>query len=272
MDFFNTITTLFFKILFYPLHFCSALWGLVIVSVLTGLLMLVIFKKVSNQDGIVATKNRIKAHLLATRLYKHDAVLLLGALAAIFKENGRYFLFALKPVLVLCVPVMVLVVQLSAHYGYKPAQINQPILVHAFVAKDIDVRRVSLDAPPEIDVEDTPLRIPLKNETCWRIRPLENGSYNLKFSYAGHTVTKKLIVGDDRQILAAKRVQAHSLAALLYPAEQTLESNCFMREIKINYPEQHVYPAGIKFHWLVFSIIASIVTGLLFKRFFRVQL
>ena len=64
MDLFNKIITWIFDILFYPFAGLHPVWGLIFISVITGVLMLLIFKVTSNQAGIRKTKSHIQAYLL----------------------------------------------------------------------------------------------------------------------------------------------------------------------------------------------------------------
>ena len=272
MNIFNQITTAIFNVIFYPLQNLSSFWALFIISILTGLFMLWVFKRVSNQNGIRITKNRIKAHLLAIRLYKNDAILSLQSMGLLFKENGRYLLYALKPMLVLSLPVMIIVIQVGSRYGYQSANINEPLLVHVQVAKDVDMRQVALFAPSDdIRVEKPPLYIPPRSEIYWRIYPLEAGVWTLTFSYRNHNISKKIVSGPKQHLSAPKRVSA-SIESLLYPAESVLSSDSCINEISVDYSENRIKVAGIRFHWLLFFILLSIVTGFAFKGVFRVQI
>lgn len=269
---FNKITTAFFDVLFFPVRQMSDFWRVFIFAILTGLFMLWIFKKVSDQEGIRATKNRLKAHLLAIRLYRHDALLSLNAMGHLFLENGRYMLYLFKPILVMLIPVMIILIQLGARYGHRPAPVDQPILVAVRVAEDIDAQQVALVAP-DVQIETAPLFIPQEKAIYWRVRPLRAGSSILTFHYGDETVDKKLVGGgNSNSPLAAKRVRAASLAAFFHPAESTLAATSFVREIRVDYPEGVIRVGGRRIHWLVFFFVVSLASGFLAKGLLKVHL
>ncbi len=270
MDIFNKIITGLFRLFFYPLKYVNDFWGLLIVSTLTGLLMLIVFKKVSNQAGILSTKNHIKAHLLGIRLYKHDAVLSLGTMGRIFLENGRYFMLALKPMLILMLPVIVLIIQLSARYGYTPAEVGKPIIVTVQVNDAVNVEKVRVTASQGIRVEMPPLHIPSSNEINWRMTPAESGVEVLTFQYEDQKETKKIVVNKKNLLFSPRRVS--SLAALLYPVEKTIDDESFLRDISIGYSENKISFAGWRIQWLVFFFVVSLATGFLAKGIIHVHL
>lgn len=175
----------------------------------------------SNQAGLLATKNRIKAHLLAIRLYKHDPVLSLNAMGHIFLENGRYFLCALKPAIVMIIPVVIIIIQLSVRYGYQPVEVDQPELVSVRVADSIELKDVHIAPALGLRIDAPPLIIPSAREIFWRIYPLESGTKTLTFEYSDQREYKRLVVGKRRNLVSAKRLHA-STSALFYPTEKTL--------------------------------------------------
>ncbi|MBN1467040.1 hypothetical protein JXA02_14895 [candidate division KSB1 bacterium] len=272
MDAFNKIVTVLFDGLLFPLRPLSAPWALLVLAMLAGLFMLWIFKKVSNQEAIRATKNRIKAHLLEIRLYRHDAMLSLNATGRLFFENGRYFLHLVKPLLLLSAPMLIILLQVGARYGHQPAAVDQPILVSLQLAETIDADQVVLVAQT-IQIETAPLFIPQEHAIYWRIRPVRAGASTLTFQYRDETVEKKLVSGSKTNSpLATKRVCARSLAAFLHPAEATLAANSFAREILVDYEESFIRLGGHRIHWLLIFIVISVLSGFLAKVLFKVQL
>ena len=101
MHFINAVFNTLFDILFSLTCGLGPQGQLLIVSVLTGLMMLLIFKGVSHQEKIRSAKNRIKGHLLELRLYNNDVGLSMRALVDVLASNGLYLVHALRPMLVL---------------------------------------------------------------------------------------------------------------------------------------------------------------------------
>ena len=70
MTTFLTLVNQLFDLIFFPFRSLNPMVGLTVVSFLTGILMVLVFRTTSNQAGIKQVKERIKAHLLAIRLFQ----------------------------------------------------------------------------------------------------------------------------------------------------------------------------------------------------------
>ena len=82
MKIFNALVTGLFDLLFLPFGGLGPVWALVVFSLLTGVLMLWIFGKVSDQQAIRVIRDRIRGQLIAIRLFGDD-------LGLLFRLQGR---------------------------------------------------------------------------------------------------------------------------------------------------------------------------------------
>ena len=78
MNAINRAVTSFFDLVLTPLEAVSDEFALLFVSGIFGVLALWIFKHISWQKGIKATKDKIKGHLIEIRLYQDDLVTVTG--------------------------------------------------------------------------------------------------------------------------------------------------------------------------------------------------
>lgn len=271
----DTIKQLFNNVsnpVFAALSALGPVWGLIVLSIFTGILMLVIFKWASNQSGIKRIKNRIKAHLLELRLYKDDVNLSFNALGSIFSNNLKYLTFALKPMIILMIPMIIIIIQIAARYEYRPLQANESVIVNARFDKNVDLRKVQLQTPEAIKIETPPLRIPSKQKIFWRLRAKETGKYTLEIQLPGETASKDILVGERLSSLASHRVQKSSLLTLVHTAEPSLPSNAAVKEIAIDYPHRELEILGMHIHWLVLFFALSIVGGYALKGVIGVEI
>ena len=106
--------------------------------------MLLIFKKISNQDGIRQTKNRIKAHLLEMRLYKDDIWLSIRAMLLILLNNLKYLTLTFKPLLILMVPVIIILIHTGTRYAYRPVGVGEDVILTATLQEESAVQEILL--------------------------------------------------------------------------------------------------------------------------------
>ena len=91
----------------------SPLAIVIVVSVVVGLLMVVLFGYTSDQKAIGVAKDRLKAHLLAVRLYRDQIPVVMGSYGKILRGTGRYLKLAFKPLLYVIIPITLLMVQID---------------------------------------------------------------------------------------------------------------------------------------------------------------
>ena len=234
--------------------------------------MLLIFKKISNQQKIHQVKNKIKAYLLELRLYNDDIGLSLSAVRKVFTANFLYLLQVVKPLFFLFIPVSLILVQIGSRYGIRPLTINEQTIVSVITKDSIPLQKISLIGSEGIKVETAPVRIPAQHKIYWRIRGLKNGIWTVNCSYDTMEVAKKIAIDTKIKLISYSRKNKFSISAFLNPAEKTLSDNQFLKEINVQYPEQPIEFAGLHINWLVLFFILSIVFGFAFKGVLGVEI
>ncbi len=272
MNIFNQFLNFIFDVIFLPFTELSPEWGLILVSLLTGVLMLIIFKHISDQEGIRIVKNQVKAHLLELRLYKDDASLSIKAIRDIFRKNFKYMAYALKPMIVLMIPVIIILIQVATRYEFRPVKINDSTIISVKVISGVDLSKVSLETPSSIKQEAPPVRVPANREIHWRINATKAGTEELLFKNGSNTVNNRIVVGDSFTSLAPKRFAGFSFTSILYPAATLLPGDSFIKEISLRYPKRHTSIFGFQIHWLIIFFIFSILSGFALKGVFKVEI
>jgi len=273
MDFFNHLMCAFFDVVCAPFKHLHPLWGLLALSVVTGVIMLLIFRLTSNQKGIQKVKNRIKAHFFEIRLFNDDLGLMLEAQKNILKANFTYMKYSLKPMLFLIVPVVLIMIQLSVRFDRHALNVGESAIVKlAFKDSASFEENVMLKVPEGVEIETPPLRMLEEKEIDWRIKAERRGTFDLEFELNSGIVTKRLVVGDKVARLSVKRVSASLLQQLLYPAEKSIPEDVGVDHIEITYPAIDYIFLGLNIHWLVIFFVVSIAAGFMLKGFFRVEI
>jgi hypothetical protein len=103
------------------------------ISIVIGFLMVIVFRYTSDQKAIGRTKDRLKAHLLAVRLFQDQLPVVMRAYGKILHGTGSYLRLAFTPFLIAILPITFLIVQLDRYFGWLPLQPAQSFLVEARV-------------------------------------------------------------------------------------------------------------------------------------------
>ena len=149
MQTFNDITSAIFDLILAPFGHEIVAFDLLVWPTLLGILAMYIYSKVSNQKAIIRVKTQISMHLLEIRLFRDDMLQVLKSTVAIVLKNPVYIGHNLLPVAVMLGPMMILLFQLVANYGYAPSAVG-----------DVELLRLKLDPAALVSVEDVSLKLP----------------------------------------------------------------------------------------------------------------
>ena len=100
-----------------------------LVSAVTGVLLLLVFKYTSNQRAIKRVRSDIQANLLTLKLFKDSAVVALKAQGRLLVGAGQLLVLAILPMLVMLVPATLLLGQLALWYQAKPLRVGEDAIV-----------------------------------------------------------------------------------------------------------------------------------------------
>ena len=273
MTLINAIMTAIFDVVLRPFAALSPWYGIAIVSLLTGVVMLVVYRYTSNQVAIRRAKDRIRAHLLEVRLYRDDVRVLLRAQKDILLTNLVYLGHSLRPLVVMIVPVVLILVQLNAHYGYRPLRPGESAIVSAKFSPAVDVAAAApkLIAPAGLKVETLPLRIPSLHEVDWRIKAEQAGRYAVRVAVGDREVEKQVVVGTRHARISPERVGSGWWTILMNPGETPLPESSSIRSITVQYKAASLPFFRWNLHWLVAFFILSIAFGFALKGVLRVE-
>jgi uncharacterized membrane protein (DUF106 family) len=272
---FNTIIGKIFEILFLPFQNMSPWIGMIVVSLLTGLLMLFIYKYTSNQEGIRKIKNKIKAHLLELRLFKDSLSISFKAQGSILRANLKYIGYSSKPLLVMIIPVVLILIQLNFWFAYDSLNLKQNTLLRVQLNEGVPLldTQIEIKTGSGIVLETHPLRITDSNEINWRIRAEENGIHKITITADGQEYTKSISVGQkDLSRISPLRTRKNFFREISYPTESPLPKNAPIKTIEISYPPKKMNLFGLHIHWLIAYFALSIIIGFSLKGFFKVDI
>ncbi|MGE0460581.1 MAG: hypothetical protein AB7Q16_04360 [Vicinamibacterales bacterium] len=278
----NAALTVVFDAVFLLLGALPPLAGLLLVSLITSVVMLFVVARTSNQSAMAATKRAMHAGLFEIRLFNDDLVAILRALAEVLRQNGRYLLLSLVPLLWMIVPLVLAIAQLQAFYGYEGLEIGAPVLVKVERRGDVagggntraggSAAPIGLEAPPEIRVDAGPVELVGSNEVLWRIIPTAAGDFTLTVRAGGLAATKTVHVGDGVVRRSPVRASHGLVDQLLFPSEPPLDDDSPVTSITLGYPEPGLDVLGVRVHWLIVFFVVSMAGAFVLARRFGVTL
>lgn len=246
-------------------------FGITFISIVTGVVMLIAFRDLSNQDAIGRAKDDIKANLLAMKLFKDELRVVfmsqLNLLGAIFRLQ-RY---VLTPVLWMTLPMLLGLAQMGVRYQWRPLQPGEPVIIkawHGETLSDSHEHNVRLTSGSDILVEAGP--VSGGGVTTWRVSGSKAGVHVLQLHVGDQTIEKQLVISEDFERVSALRPAGHWFDQLLHPVESALPSDSPVQSIEIVYPhiDSWIYGAD---YWVIYFFVVSMAAALILKPVFNVK-
>jgi hypothetical protein len=221
-----------------------ALATLAAVSALAGAAIAWIFEVGSSRRALRLARRRMRAHLLAMRLFGGDPVVVLGSQGRLLAWSARYMALLLPPFLLVAIPLFFAWDSLDAVWGRAPLAPADTAVVTARVRGELS--GAQLIVPAFLAVESPPVRVPDEREVSWRVRVRQAG--------AGEATVR---IGTGR---AGQWIEARP--GLHYLPERTALSGGPIEWIEVRYPRAYPSLVGVSADWVVWFCLISSVTAL----------
>ncbi|MDH3255302.1 MAG: hypothetical protein OEM62_09950 [Acidobacteriota bacterium] len=270
MSFVNALLRPVFDGLLYPFRGLAPIWGLLVVSFLTSIGMLVVFKATSNQEALDRVKRGIHAGLFEIRLWNDDMRAIFRAQFEILRHNLSYLRYSLVPMVWIMVPLFFVIAQLHFHYGYRGLEPGKTALLEVEVSEDAvapdrSKPRAELTLPAGLRAETPAVWSASERSLTWRIGADTSGRYEIGITVDGTQYSKSAVVMNDVRRRSPLRVSGW-IDELVYPAESPLASGGAVESIALSYPDREVGLLGWKSHWLVHFFVLTIAFAFLLRK------
>ena len=276
MNALNSVVTTIFDLVLTPLEMMGNEMALILISGIFGILALIAFKYISYQKGIKAAKNKIKAHLIAIRLYQDDLVVVTKSIFKILARNLQYITYNFGPFIPLAIPFVFVLAQMVVRYAFVPVPVTPDptelvpgqgvmITIEASEGHERDIMGLEVEYPDGLTPISPLARIGAAGKAFQEVAATAPGDYEITFRMpSGGEVTKRIVAGEETQVrmLQPERVGS-ALVAMLWPAEATLGGDSGLSHISFQYPESDLgwLPGSGIMGILIWFLVASMALG-----------
>jgi len=248
-----------------PIASKHALIFLLVLSIITGLVMIVLFGYLSDQKAVHYAKDQLRAQLLAVRLFQDQPQVVLRAYGRILTGTGRYLRVSFKPLAIIIVPMLALLIYCDRYMGSLPFQTNQPILLTARLDKAEALDNISLRLPQGLTESAPAVHIADDNEVAWRLVASAEGNYTVNVLAGGQELGKQVVVSNNLAHLSECRLRGHLWQRLIECAEPALPAKAPVRLLAVAYPARDIDLGPWTTNWLVIYFVVSLASAVLFK-------
>jgi hypothetical protein len=258
----------------YPFRGLPPIVGLTLVALLTSVAILLVFRATSDQKALRRVKNRITAGILEIRLFRDDLRTIFRAQWDILRHSLTYMRLSLVPMLWVIVPIILLMIQLQFHYGYRPLEPGESAIVKVSLADDGRAGDVELmlSTVGPVEVETPLLLLPGEGEADWRIGARGKGAHELRLAAPDVELVKSVAVGAMRGAISPRRPSSGLLDQLLYPVEAPVPGDGPVDSIEVAYEAATVSLLGWETHWMIVFFILTIVFAFALQKPLRVTI
>ncbi len=281
----NYLVTRIFDIILYPFSFIHEFWGFLFLSILMSFVVLYIYKWVSSPGKIVDAKDKIKANILAIRLYKDLWKIIVSSFFKSLYYTFKYFILNFGPVLLIIPILFPSFVQMDVRYGMKPFDTGDQIMVKAKFQHNPNELNVHLEESEFYKPVMNPVFInaTLKDEdrdkkqvireVNWKIEALKPGLTTIRIKVGDQIFEKQLRIGTAPSATAVSnsKYKESSWAHLINPVEKLLPGEGELAQISLHYPRKDINVLGIEWNWIVLNLILIIIVVLAFKNKFGIE-
>ena len=263
-----------FDVLLYPFKGLHPIVGLLVVSVITGIVMLLVFGRTTNQAALRRVKGLIVASIIEIWLFKDRPGLMFASSLQVLRHNLSYLRYSLTAVVFVIVPVVLIMVQLGVRYSHRPLHPSEEAMVSAVLdsGRPAAGSDLSLIVPDGLQVVTPALRLEDEAEVDWKIRAEKPGSYDIVIEGEGFEAAKRVVVVENSFMsLAPVRAKALSWDFFLYPAERPLPGESPVKSIGLAYPPSSLGGSWGFPVWLWIFFVVSIAAGFALKGIFRIE-
>jgi uncharacterized membrane protein (DUF106 family) len=274
MKLLNDLLRPVFDLLQSPFVGLPAFVGILVWSLPVGVFALWIFGKTSNQDRIAEVKRRIFAGLFEIRLFNDDLRAIMRAQGEILRHVLHYQALALKPMIFILPPLVLVMVQLHQFYGFRGLRPGEEILLTVQLAPEsVESGRrpdFSLELPPRLHAAMDPVWVPSLHQITWRLGVDDWGDWDLVIEIDGNRFEKSMRATEELVRLSPEKPSSTFMGQLEWPSEPPFDKGATVHSMTLGYAEGSVGILGWDFEWsfawmVVFFVLTMVVALVLRK-------
>lgn len=270
---FSRAVTHVFNLLLVPFG-GSDVAGIIFISVLTGIALMFLFKKTTDQAGIKAARNRFKAHILEMRIYQDDLGLIFRALFAALWTNVSYLRVIWKAVVVLILLGGVVWVQLDERFGRTHLETGDATMLTVTLKQGLDPHslNVTLEVPPGVELNSPPVRVGSERSVNWRLRAVAEGEHQLVIKVMDRQYDLPVYAAASTGLIGYTRTAGSTMDQLVHPGLPRMGRELPIHSVRLEYPSSAYSLFGWKTSWWLIFLIFISLGALIPKFIFRIEI
>lgn len=264
-----------------PFHRLGPVPQLVLLSLISTVVLLYIFKRVSNQATIKLHKDKIFGNFLEIAIYRDQFLRSLICQGRVLHHNLLYLKAIGTPLLIMLVPMILVCLQLEYRLGYQGLKPGTSFIIEAKIApatlaqQPAILDNLSITTSETIAMESLALRRPSTGQVFWQARVVATDTPNfITITIPGPdgSVRRDLAINKLAHRLTPEANQMSSIQDILVSGEDPIPPSSGIESIRVTYPAAKYPLLAWRFSPIVYFFILTLFFGLLLKPFMKVNI
>jgi len=279
--------TAVFDLALTPLEAIGRIFALILVSGVVGIVALLLFKQISWQGGIKSTKDKIKGHMIAIRIYQDDLVVVFSSVLKVLLRNFQYLGLNFGPILPLLAPFILVAAQLVVRYGFEPLPVVDEAKAVAMLpgrgtmleikmkrGHEAEIAKLDVQLPPNLKALSPLARNAYDGVAVMEFAAIAPGAADFQLLMDGQPAGSKAVVAGTEPTRSMQPERVSSFwSSWLWPAEPSFASDSPIDSVKFAYPEHDFFwifsgPMGV----LLLFFVGSMLFGIAIMKPLNIQI
>ena len=186
--------------IFRPLLRLGVLSTIIIISLLVSLLMVFIYKWMTDQHKMKQLKQDIKKFQKQMKQFRKDPAKMMEIQKKVTELNLTYMKESFKPTLVTFIPIILIFGWMNSALYFEPILPNQQFSVDVFVDKNLQ-GNVSVEVDNGLTVLDGLSKSVVGDKAVFSFKGIE-GEHLMTFNFQNDSVQKKVLITDEQKYVS----------------------------------------------------------------------
>jgi len=250
-----------------PLLSLNPIFAIMLVSFLISLLIVVIYKRFTDQNLMKSLKAEIKELQAEMKTLKDKPDKMMEVQRKAMETNTKYMMHSFRPTLITFLPIILIFGWLNANMAYYPIIEDTQFSITMQFA-DGTSGNIRMDAPTDINILNGATQQILNNEADWVLTG-KAGEYSIKYNYGDKEFEHSLIITNGERKYAKPVLKPGDLGLKDTNLELVTISNKRVQPLQ-QIPLVRSIPWIGGFGWLGTYIIFSIFFSITLRKLLKV--
>ncbi len=258
-----------------PLINAGYLIALIVLALAINLLLLLIYKKTTNQELMKRLKDEMKELQNETKPLKDHPEKMMEVQRRTMETNMKYMKQSLKPNLYTFIPIIIILGWMSTQFAFLPIMPGDEFNVTIQVADP--VKKVTMGSPAGLQLISNATQTVANHEARWTLKAKDEGLKTLQFQTDNEvTAQKNVLVTKERKYLSPVKTQK-GIIDYIYGSSEYLTAEEKKAVSSITLTQKPILPLGNgslfgwQPGWLGTYIILSIVLNLVLRKLLKLH-